>query len=317
MAGAQAAFTVKAARKSIALSGYTRSRTTQTLASEVTGKVLAVNYDVGQTIGTEPFLEIDPTFVDFQIEQTQLSLQKLKVANIRAESQKDYLQKEFKRIDRLRQGNVATLAKWESAAEELKQAELALKTTDVEMGALSVQLKELKERRKRHKLTAPKGWIVVDRKVESGEIITSGTPLGEVADFTQMVIPLFVSGPQLTAIRKLNQIPVTVENKPAKAKLNWANPEFDERSRKLAVELVLVDFDGETRGGLLTELSLNVPSEGLMVPKASVTNQYNNPYVVTKQTGKTIPITILDDNGDHVIIAANPALSVGMEISAH
>lgn len=313
--GAEDALTVKTALKSITLNGYTRSRAKQVLSSEVAGKVLKVNYDVGQAIGKEPFLEIDPTFIDFQIEQTQLSLQKLMVANTRAESQKDYLQKEFKRIDRLRQGNVATLAKWEAAAEELKQAELALQTTDVEIKTLSIQLKELTERRRRHKLMAPEGWIVVERKVEPGEIIAAGTPLGQMADFTQMVIPLFVSGNQLASIRKFEKISVKVEGKKAQAKLNWVNPEFDERTRKLAVELALVDFTKEVRGGLLTELTIQVDTDGLMVPQAAVSRQYNNPNVVVKKSGKTVPITILDEDKGNVIIANTKQLAVGTALA--
>jgi len=313
-AGAKDTPSVKAALKSVTLSGYTRSRTKQTLAAEVTGKVLAVNYDVGQTVQEKPFLEIDPTFVDFQINQAQLTLQKLIVSNTRAESQKDYLEKEFKRIDRLKQGNVATLAKWEAAAEQLKQAELALQTTDLEMKTLSIQLEELRERRKRHALIAPKGWIIVERRVEPGEIIATGTPLGQVADFTKAVVPMFVTGNQLNALKQKSRFKVSVDGKAAFAKLNWVNPEFDERSRKLAIELVLENYSGDIRGGLLTELTIDVPSEGLMVPKTCVNSRYNNPQVRLKKTGKKIPISILDDSGEYVIIAPTPALTVGAEL---
>jgi multidrug resistance efflux pump len=306
---------VESAHKSITLSGYTRSRTKQTLAAEVAGKVLTVNYDVGQVLGNKPFLEIDPTFIDFQIDQARLTLQKLNIAKSRAQSQKDYLQTEFQRIDRLRQDKVTTIAKWDAAAEELEQAELTLQTNDLEINALALQLKELQERRSRHTLLAPKGWIVVKRNVEPGEIIASGVPLGQVADFTQMVVPLFVSGQQLTAIEELDHLNITVEGKPAFGKLNWVNPEFDERSRKLAIELGVIDFKGDARGGLLTELTIKVPSEGFMVPKASVTKRYDNPNVVLKKDGKTIPVTILDENEGFFIIADTKNLSVGMELT--
>ncbi len=313
---AQESFTVESARKNITLSGYTRSRAKQTLAAEVNGKVLKVNYDVGQTVAEKPFLEIDPTFIDFQIDLNQSALQKLKISSFRAKSQKDFLQKEFKRIDRLRRGNVATVAKWEAAAEELNQAELALQTTDLEIKSLTIQLKELRERRGRHNLKAPKGWVVVARKVEPGEIIASGTPLGQIADFTQMVIPLFVTGKQLDSMQSKEKIPVRVEGKPAYARLNWVNPEFDERTRKLAVELALVDYNGQIRGGLLTEFIVEVATEGLMVPKASVTDRYNNPSVTIKKSGERVPITILDESGNSVIIAENDRLIVGMGLQA-
>ena len=306
---------VETARKSITLSGYTRSRAKQTLAAEVAGKVLNVNYDVGQAVGDKPFLEIDPTFVDFQIDQARLTLKKLRLANARATSQKDYLQTEFTRVDRLRKGNVATLAKWEAAEEDLEQAEFALQTTDVEINALALRLQELMERRSRHTLFAPKGWIMVERKVEPGEIITSGVPLGQVADYTQMVVPLFVTGRQLAIIKDLDHLDIMVEGEFARGKLNWINPEFDERSRKLAIEMAVIDFKGDVRGGLLTELTIDVPSNGLMVPKASVTKRYDNPNVVIKKDGRTVPITILDENQGYFIIADSNYLTVGMELA--
>jgi hypothetical protein len=136
-----------------------------------------------------------------------------------------------------------------------------------------------------------------------------------VADFTQMVIPLFVSGNQLASIKKLEKITVKVEGNPAQAKLNWVNPEFDERSRKLAVELALVDFTNEIRGGLLTELTIQVDTEGLMVPKIAVSRRYNNPNVVIKKSGKTVPITILDEDKENFIIANTKQLTIGMELS--
>jgi multidrug efflux pump subunit AcrA (membrane-fusion protein) len=335
---AQDSLLVETAHKSITLSGYTRSRTKQTLAAEVTGKVLKVNYDVGQVVGDKPFLEIDPTFIDFQIDQARLTLQKLKVAKNRTQSQKDYLQTEFARIDRLRQGKVTTRAKWDASAEDLKQAELSLQTNDLEIKSLALRLKELEERRSRHALMAPKGWIVVQRKVEPGEIIASGVPLGQVADFTQLVVPLFVSSQQLTAIKKQDQshVPmkeklsellstdldsdrnplyITVEGKPARGRLKWVNPDFDERSRKLAIEVAVVGFKGDVRGGLLTEITIDVPSDGLMVPKAAVSRRYDNPNVILKKDGKTVPVTILDENQGYFIIAATKNLAVGMALA--
>jgi multidrug efflux pump subunit AcrA (membrane-fusion protein) len=306
---------IETAQKSITLNGYTRSRAKQTLATEVAGKVLKVNYDVGQVVGDKPFLEIDPTFVEFQIDQARLTLQKLRLSNARATSQRDYLQAEFTRVDRLRKGNVATLAKWEAAEEDLEQAEFALQTADVEIKALSLRLQELMERRSRHTLFAPKGWIVVERMVEPGEIIASAVPLGQVADYTQMVVPLFVTGRQLAIIKELDHLDIMVEGDFTRGKLNWVNPEFDERSRKLAIEVAVTDFKGGVRGGLLTELIIDVPSNGMMVPKASVTNRYDNPNVVTKKDGRTVPITILDENRGYFIIADTKPLTVGMELA--
>jgi multidrug resistance efflux pump len=308
---------VQPARKKVPLTGYTRSRTKQTLAAEVSGKVLRVNYDVGQVIGKEPFLEVDPVFIEFQIEQTQWALQKLQVARTRNASQVAYLEKEYPRIDRRHADNVATEANWEAAAEELAQARMGLQATDLELKALAVQLQELKERRRRHRLTAPRGWIVIHKQVEAGEIIATGTPLAQVADFTQLVVPLFVSGPELEALRQPKQLDVSVAGRSAKARINWVNPDFDERTRKWAVELALVGYRGEPRGGLMTELIVDVAAEGLMVPRAAVIQRYDNPFVVLNADGRKIPVVILGETADQVLIADRPGLEPGVVLQQH
>jgi hypothetical protein len=79
--------------------------------------------------------------------------------------------------------------------------------------------------------------------------------------------------------------------------------------------MAVIDFKGDVRGGLLTELTIDVPSNGLMVPKASVIKRYDNPNVVIKKDGRTVPITILDENQGYFIIADSNYLTVGMELA--
>jgi multidrug efflux pump subunit AcrA (membrane-fusion protein) len=311
---AQEYLVVKPASQAVTLTGYTRARAIQTVAAETSGRVLQVNYDIGQLVGQLPFVEIDPTFIDFQIEQTRWSLERLEVARLRHDSQVTFLQKEFERMDTLHQDQVAPLARWEAVAEELTQARLALQATEAEISALRAQNEELVERRRRHAVVAPQGWVVIMRQVEPGEIIAAGTALARVADFQQMVVPLFVSGPELDEIRARKTLPVTIGNRPGSVRLNWINPEFDERTRKTAIELLLADFQGQARGGLLVELTLNLATGGLMVPRAAVTDRYGNPYVKVAPEGQIVSIFVLGENGENLIIADHADLEPGMAL---
>ena len=305
---------VEKASKQITLSGYTRSRTKMTVASEVPGKVLQVNYDVGQVIGKQPFIEIDATFINFQIEQIETSLEKLRVVKSRSASRTAYLEKEYQRIVRLRQSDVTSESRYDAAAEELTQARLEQQSTDIEIAALQTQLKELRERRSRHRIFAPRGWVVVKRQVEPGEIIATGNPLAQVADYTQLVVPLFVSAGELAALEAKRDIRLILEDVPAKAEVNWVNPEFDERTRKLAVELIVPAYTGPHRGGLLAELTLSIETDGLMVPKSAVSDRYENPRVILKSNGRSIPVVILGEDNGHVLIAKTTDLGPGMEL---
>ncbi|MCP4348148.1 MAG: HlyD family efflux transporter periplasmic adaptor subunit [Desulfobacterales bacterium] len=314
---AQRILVVQRAKKEITLTGYTRSKTTVTVSSEVSGKVLRVNYDMGQVIGEKPFYEIDPTFIDFQIKSTLQSVKKLDISKKRAKSRVAYLKKEFIRIDTLHKGDRATGVKRDAAAEELQQAKFDRDSIAMDKAVLETTLKELKERKSRHSVYAPQGWIVVEKIAEQGEIVGSGTPLVRIADYRNLVVPLAVSGEELEAIKKLpEKFEARLEERTVKASVHWVNPEFNEKTRKLGTELILADYDREKRGGLSFSLPLQIYTEGLLVPKAAVTNRYDNPRVTTGETGETVNVMILGESGDNIVIAEHEKLFVGMELKS-
>jgi len=310
---AQDVLVVEPARKEIALNGYTRSRSTISVSSEVSGRILKINYDLGEAIGDNPFIEIDQTFIDFQIAGLKQSIIGLDISMKRSASRVKYLEKEFQRVDNLFKKQSTSEAKWDASAEELKQAGLDHETIKQEKAVLRINLSELMERKRRHSIRAPQGWVVVDKRVEKGEIIGPQTLLGRVADFQELVVPLSVSAHELEAIKSLPQVfDAALEGEPVKAMIDWVNPEFNEKTRKIAMELVIQDYQGQRRGGLELELKVSIKAEGLLVPKAAVFNRYENPRVTIKQTGEVINIMILGETNSGLIIAHNKSLKPGL-----
>jgi RND family efflux transporter MFP subunit len=311
-AQAQEDLVVRPARRDITLTGYTRSQTTVTLSSEVAGRILEINYDVGQVIGELPFLNIDPTFVDLNISSTQRNLEQLKITRRKRRSKVDYLNKEFRRIDKLFKRGSSPESRRDTSKEDLDQARFDLKAIGVEIAIAQTRLRELQERKHRHTIHAPAGWIVVDKLVEAGELVTVNTPVVRVADYEHLVVPLSVSAPELNAIRQLPaEFDVRLEGRPATAAINWINPEFDEKTRKLSIELILRSYPVPKRGGLACRLALQTTAEGLWVPKQSVVSRYENPRVFLKGSGAEVKVLVLGQTENHLIIADDPRLPPG------
>ncbi|MBF0224749.1 MAG: HlyD family efflux transporter periplasmic adaptor subunit [Desulfobacterales bacterium] len=303
------------AYKQVALTGYTRFDTKMIISSEVPGKITKLNYDIGQIIKALPFFEIDSTFIDFEIKTTLNTIKKLEVSIQRSESRIAYSKKEFERIDTLFQERRATEVNRDAASEELKQAELEYQGIIAEKTILETTLQQLKERKSRHIIDAPEGWIVTGKMAEIGEHIAPQVPLAKIADYKTLVIPFSVSSKELNALRRLPQeFDVIVENKNAKAQINWVNPEFDERTRKLSMELKLIDYEGEKREGLLCSLSLTIDSEGLLIPKDAIKNRYDNPRIILKGTRNPINVIILSESERNFVIAEDEILKEGMEL---
>ncbi len=303
---------VQPARREITLTGYTRSQTTLTLSSEVAGKVVKIHYDVGQVIDKSPFVKIDPTFIDLEISSTRQNLENLKITRKKRQSRAAYLDKEFQRIDKLFRRGSSPESKLDSSREDLDQARFDVRAVEGEIAMLQTHLNNLRERKKRHTIYAPQGWVVVAKLVEENELVTVNTPVARVADYDHLVVPLSVSAEELAAIQKISpEFDVLLDGRPAKAAVNWVNPEFDEKTRKLNIELILRSYPGAKRGGLVCQLALQTATEGLWVPKRAVISRYENPRVFLKDSGAGVKVLVLGQTEEHFIIADNPRLPPG------
>jgi RND family efflux transporter MFP subunit len=316
-ARAQENYVVQRAKRELTLTGYTRSRTTVTISSEVAGRILQINYDVGGTIGKLPFLDIDPTFIDLDIAATRKNLEQLKITSQKRRSRVDYLNKDFGRIEKLFQRGSSTESRLDIVREDLVQARFDLQAVGIEIDITQTRLRELRERKSRHTVYAPQGWIVIPKLVEAGELVTIGTPLARVADYEQLVVPLSVSDQELAAIQQLApEFDVRLDGQSAKAAINWINPEFDEKTRKLNMELALHSYPGPRRGGLTCRLTLQTDAEGLSVPKQAVISRYENPRVFLAASGEEVQVLVLGQTESHLIIADDPRLLPGTALRA-
>ena len=149
------------------------------------------------------------------------------------------------------------------------------------------------------------------------KLVTVNTPVARVADFKHLVVPLSVSAQELGAIQQLDpEFDILLDGKTARAAIEWINPEFDEKTRKLSIELILRSYPGPKRGGLTCRLALQTVTEGVWVPKQAVISRYENPRVFLKKTGAEVKVLVLGQAENHFIIADDPRLPPGAVLQA-
>ena len=309
---------VRPAVKTVELVGYTRAVRSMTVTSEVSGRALRVNYDVGDTVGAKkPLIEVDTVFIDQAVLSAEARVEQLEVSFERAESRALYLEGEFNRIDYLHKEDRATGIRRDAVHQDMVQARLEVDSVRAELAVARASLAELSERRNRHMITVPAGWIVTARLVEPGEIIQPGGQLARAADFRRLIVPLAVSKAELDALKdKKGDIPVRIEGMEAKARLNRINPAFDEQTRKIHLELALLGYKGERRGGLKATVPLSVRAEGMLVPRAALMSRYGNPRVRLASTGESVQVIVIAESGDHIVISSHDArLAPGVVLS--
>jgi len=268
----------------VTLTGFTRARASLPLVAETSGKVLAVNADIGDTIDTGGvFASIDTTFIRLDLDTNRVQQQQLR-------SRIDYDEREA--------GRYRTLVEKGSASRSrLDELEQTLRDNRRQLEELAIQAQVLEERLARTRITAPTGWRVTARHVEPGQRVNEGEVLGEVADFSTLLVPIALSPKQFAALQAQQDnlsVQLPDRNLTVAARIFRINPGFDAATRKISVDIALSTTLEEQRGGLRASLDLHLPtaSGAVLLPAQAVEESYEE-YWVTREDGKRIRVVRL------------------------
>ncbi len=279
------------------LTGFTRARASMDIVSEVPGRCLEVRADVGQPVPADGvFARIDPTFV-------RLKLEANRVARQQARLQLRFDEREVQRARKLLSDRAASQAR-------LDQLELRRDQSRLKLDQLATERRRLEETLARHTVPAPAGWLVMSRSLEPGQWVTAGVPLGRAGDYTDLIVPLAVTMPELERLQAEKRIRLFFPDQDIQgwSVLHRISPRFDPATRKIRVEL-LVDHDTLARlplrqGGLRVEVLLTMadPMHALRVPAAAVTERYEEHWL-TRENGTQVRVIVLGPaegpEGDH------------------
>jgi RND family efflux transporter MFP subunit len=280
------------------------------IVSEEAGRCVRVVADVGDQIKKDGlFAVLDTTFID-------LSLKKNRVEQERLKSLIAYNGKEVRRYEELVERETAAQSTLDSLQNKLDQAQFQIQ-------ALQVQEAELRERQSRHHIRVPPGWSIIERTVEPGEWVSVGSSLGKAGDFRILIVPFSMSPAEYSALKKLNNkvelVFPDLDEKPlaVEASLERISPAFDPETRKINLELTISGNLPEKRGGLRTELSLEIPdpSGAVLVPSSAVAERYEE-FWLTRVNGDRVRVLFLGDGPDNTYRVRSPDLRPGDRLKA-
>ncbi|MCK5540080.1 MAG: efflux RND transporter periplasmic adaptor subunit [Deltaproteobacteria bacterium] len=295
--------TARAAVQTTVLRGYTRARWRRFLTCEETGRCLEVRAEMGDVIGPDGlFARIDTTFIDLELEANQ-------AAAARLENQMVYWHREVKRYRKL---------SGQKAVSETRVQELELKYDQARLTLAELEVKTalLKERRRRCQIKAPTGWHLLVRKVEPGEWLTMGRIVGQVGDYRTLLVPFSLTMAQYEWLKRERErlslvLPAVVSGQPSLAvPARWLHlsPAFDQKTRKIQVELEISEGLPEMRGGITLELSIDLPEAGgvVEVPVTAVIERYGAFWLV-RENGEEVKVVKLGQtvNGDFRVVGEN------------
>ena len=299
--------TARAAVQTTVLRGYTRARWRRFLTCEEPGRCLEVRAEMGDMIAADGlFAKLDTTFIDLDLEANQ-------AACARLENQMDYWHREVKRYRKLSGSKAVSETRVQELEQKYDQARLAL-------AGLKIKAAILKERRRRCAIKAPVGWHLLERKIEPGEWLTMGRIVGQVGDYRTLRVPFSLTLAQYEWLKKKSVGPslflMTVDENTVvtkvPARLLHISPAFDQKTRKIIVELEVSKGLSEMRGGIALELRIALPEAGgvVEVPAPAVIERYGVFWLV-RENGEEVKVVKLGQAGSDYLRVVGDKIKAG------
>jgi RND family efflux transporter MFP subunit len=204
----------------VASQGSVKPRTETTLVAEVAGKIVSVSANFisgGFFRQGEILLQIDPSDYETALLRAQASLAARKAQLADQQARSDQALKDWTNLGR--QGEPSDLT--------LRIPQLAEAKAGVQ--AAEAELKEAERDLQRTRISVPYDGLVRNKKVDVGQYVTPGTPLGVTfaIDRAEIRLPLsnsdlaYLDLPSATRLDKAHRVPVTLTTEGAQSSGEW------------------------------------------------------------------------------------------------
>lgn len=219
------------------------------LSTEVAGRVEQVFADIGEAVPKHGKVAcLDKTFVNIALAEEKNSVAQHQVDI-------DYFEKQVARYRQL-------VGKNNAAISQLDEYKRSLESSKRQAEAARLRQRRQEEKLKRHCLYAPPDWLLTERAVEPGQWLDVGGHVASLGNYAKLLVPLSLSVEELQALGQ-TQDQITVDlpdyDQVIPARIERISPEFDEKSRKTRVDLLLDKDMPVHRGGIRVDLNLNLP----------------------------------------------------------
>jgi HlyD family secretion protein len=193
------------------------------ISAEATGVLLAFNVEEGQVLKTDDVIGfVDSTQLYLQKKQLQEQIASMlsKRPNVSLQlggmqTQLSTAKREKLRIEKLVAGNAATSKQLDDVNAQILTLEsqiaalrssLSITSDGItnDANSMTIQITQIENQLKKYRLVSPMNGTILTTYVRKNEMISMGKPLYKIADLSEMILRVYITGDQFPTV-KLNQ----------------------------------------------------------------------------------------------------------------
>lgn len=255
------------------------------IASETQGKLIKLNIEEGQLLHIDQIIGVTDTTLlnlnkDQLIAKKASVLSQLTYLQAQVNVQKEQLKvliKDRKRIENLYHDNAATLQQLDDIEGKVNVLEAQLQsletqavTINSEAYVIEKQVKQAQEQINKCTITNPIKGTVLEKYVEQNEVVVPGKAIYKIADLSNIILRVYISGSQLPYLKIGQEIEVSTDKKnngtqPLKGLVTWISnqSEFtpkiiqtkEERVNLVYAAKIMIKNDGSLKIGMPAEIN--------------------------------------------------------------
>lgn len=272
-------------RSGPAVSGTLVPERTATVRAELSGTVLEVRAEAGQSVAEGALLaRIDDSAVRDQVLSARTA-----VATARSS---------YEVAEREVQRSTTLLAAGAIAERDLEAAQRAADAANSQLASARAQLASAEKALDATRVTAPFAGIVSERSIGAGDVVTPGTAFYTVVDPSSMRYEASVPAEQIGDVRVGAPVSFRVSgypNRPFSGRITRVNPVADPSTRQVRLLVSVANRGGRLVGGLFAEGRVASSAiEALVVPDAAIDQRGITPVVYRVKGGfvEKVPVTL-------------------------
>ena len=267
--------------------GTTKPVREVSLRSQTEGRLLNLNSDVGDSVKQGQILaQLDDTLLLTAVNQEKAELAALQsevarartqVSNAQAKAEQARLQLQQAQVDAQRRRTLreagaisqqeAELAQTaaataqqnlRAATEQIRTEQQAVEAAIGRVAAQKATLAQNQERQSYALLASPINGVILERLTELGNLVTPGSEILKVGDFSSVKIVVPVSELELANIRLGQPVRVRLDAFPKEmlsGRVSRISPAADQAARQIPVEVTIPNSTGQIGSGLLARVS--------------------------------------------------------------
>ncbi|MGI2907493.1 efflux RND transporter periplasmic adaptor subunit [Tolypothrix sp. VBCCA 56010] len=283
--------------------GTTNAFRVVSLRSQVEGRLLALNVDIGNAVkGGQVIGQLDDALLltalkqaeaELAARQSEVARAKTQVSNARAEVERLRLvlvqaQADSQRQQKLlKEGAIALQIAEQSqteartatqalraATEQVRTEQQAVAAAQGRVVAQQALVAEAKERRSYAKLISPIAGVITEKITEPGNLVQPGNEILKIGDFSRAKVFVQVSELELAKIQLGQSVEVSLDafpNKKYTGRVIRISPAADTTARLVPVEVEIPNTDGKIGSGLLARVNFqSTAQQRVVIPQTAI-----------------------------------------------